>query len=323
MKNNFWEKLNKPILALAPMAGVSDSAFRQICKLNGADVVYTEMVSADALHYNSKKTLAMLSFRKVERPVVCQLFGKRPQYFAKAAKIVTEFGFDGIDINFGCPARKVVAHGGGVTLMRDFKVCREIINTVCENTNLPVSIKIRSSINKHKGKDSSKITAFDFITEIKDLPIKAVMVHGRPYEEPFAGVVDFSMIKKVKDNFSGIVLGNGGINSPEDAEKMISKTGVDGLGLARGLYGKPWLFRLIKDYLKSGEYFEFDFKQIKKVAIKHVSLAQKEQGERGLLETRKHLAYYVRGFPGSSALRSQLVQAKSLEEIKQIFKQVK
>ncbi|MFA6254686.1 MAG: tRNA-dihydrouridine synthase [Patescibacteria group bacterium] len=310
--NNFWLKLHKPILALAPMAGVSDSAFRQLCKSFGADVVYTEMISADGLHYDAKKTLELLKFKKAEKPIVCQLFGKRPEMFAKAAKIVQKAGFDGIDLNFGCPARKVVAHGGGVTMMRDLKHCRKLIQVVLENTSLPVSVKIRSGYDK--------VTALDFIKAISDLRLAAVMIHGRPFKNPYSAPIDYEMIRKVKVNFSGIVLGNGGINRPEDAKLMLEKTGVDGVGLARGLYGKPWLFKQIKDFLKKGNYHELDFKDIKKVAIKHARLAEKTKGKWGIIETRKHLAYYAKGFPGAADLRQRLVRVESIKDIKEILK---
>ncbi|MFA5021511.1 MAG: tRNA dihydrouridine synthase DusB [Patescibacteria group bacterium] len=309
---NFWQKLDKPILALAPMAGVSDSAFRQLCKSFGADVVYTEMVSADGLHYDAKKTLELLKFAKTEKPIVCQLFGKRPEMFAKAAKIAQKAGFDGIDLNFGCPAKKVVAHGGGVTMMKDLKHCHKLIETVLQNTDLPVSVKIRSGIEK--------VTALDFVKAISDLPVSALMIHGRPFKNPYSAPIDYEMIKQVKENFSGVVLGNGGIFTPQDAKLMIEKTGVDGVGLARGLYGKPWLFKQIKDYLKKGKYQEFDFKDIKKVAIRHALLAQKAKGKWGIVETRKHLAWYVKGFAGAADLRKQLVQAETIDQIKKILK---
>ncbi|MEI6627495.1 MAG: tRNA-dihydrouridine synthase family protein, partial [bacterium] len=254
MKKNFWQKIKKPILALAPMAGVTDSAFRQICKKYGADVVYTEMVSADGLYYDSKKTLEFLRFAKAEQPVVIQLFGKHPEKFTKAAQLAEKAGFAGIDINFGCPAKKVAGHGGGVTLMRDLPKCREIIEAVLAGTKLPVSIKIRASIKK--GKET--VTALDFLQTIKDLPIAAIMFHGRSYEVPFSGDPDYEMIKKAKVLCPHIpLLGNGGVNSPEDAKKMLDLSGCDGFGLARGLYGKPWLFDLIKDYLKAGKYKPF------------------------------------------------------------------
>jgi len=312
MNKNFWLKFHKPILAFAPMAGVSDSAFRQLCKFFGADLVYTEMISADALYYNSKKTLELLKFEKSEKPIVCQLFGKRPEMFPKAVKIVEQAGFSGIDLNFGCPAKKVVAHGGGVTLMRDLANCRQLIAIVAENTKLPISVKIRSGIDR--------ITALDFVQAIKGLPVSAVMIHGRPAKNPYSAPIDYEMIKKVKENFSGIVLGNGGINTPPDAKKMLDLTGVDGIGLARGLYGQPWLFKQIKDYFKKGKYKEFDFETIKKVAIKHANLALKAKGQWGIVETRKHLAYYAKGFPGAAELRAKLVKVESLEEIKEILK---
>jgi len=312
MIKNFWQKLDKPILALAPMAGYSDSPFRQLCKSFGADVLYTEMISADALHYGSKKTLEMLPFERTEKPVVCQLFGKRLEVFAKASQIVEKAGYSGIDLNFGCPAKKVVAHGGGVTMMRDLKHCRKLIIEVLQNTKLPVSVKIRAGIDH--------VTAIDFIEAVNDLPISAVMVHGRYFKNPFGGEIDYEMIKKVKQKFKGIVLGNGGITTPEHAKKMIELTGVDGLGLARGLYGRPWLFNQIKEYLKTGEYHELSNTELKKVAILHASLAEKYKGQWGVVETRKHLAWYVKGFEGAAELRQKLVQAKTVAEVKKILK---
>jgi len=315
MKNNFWTKLNKPILSLAPMAGVSDSAFRQLCKSFGADVVYTEMVSADALYHNSKKTLEMLKFSKSEQPVVIQLFGKRVEMFPKAVDIVQKAGFAGIDLNFGCPAKKVVAHGGGVTLMRDLDKCYEIVKTVCENSKIPVSVKIRAGIDK--------VTAIDFVEKIKDLPVSALMIHGRYFKNPFSSPIDYEMIKKVKQNFNGIVIGNGGINTPELAKEMIEKTGVDGVGLARGLYGKPWLFKQVKDYLKKEKYKDLDLKGIKKVALKHAKLAEKMKGKWGIVETRKHLVYYSKGFSGAAEIRSKLVRVENIKELKNILSQIK
>ncbi|MEK7653360.1 MAG: tRNA-dihydrouridine synthase [Patescibacteria group bacterium] len=343
---NFWLKLlsasggKKPILALAPMAGVSDSAFRQICKEQGADVVYTEMVSADGLFHEGKKTLEFLKFAKSERPIVIQLFGKYPEKFAKAAKICEETGFDGIDINFGCPAQKVAGHGGGVTLMRDLPKCREIIEATIRGTKLPVSVKLRSSIGviasavkQSHGiasvaslpRNDSKITALDFIKFMKDLPIAAVMIHGRPYEKPFDGEIDFKMIKAVKDFYKKtktVVLANGGIKTPEDAKIILEKTGADGIGLARGLYGRPYLFSQIKNFLKSGKYKAATQKEIIKIILRHAALAEKAKGEHGLIELRKHLLWYVSGWSNAKELRSKLVRVEKINEIRAIFKGV-
>ncbi|MFH0818938.1 MAG: tRNA-dihydrouridine synthase [Patescibacteria group bacterium] len=314
MKKNFWEKINKPILALAPMAGITDSAFRLLCREFGADVVYTEMTSVDALYYDSKKTLEMLKFNKSEKPIVCQLFGKRPELYAKACEVVEKAGFSGIDINFGCPAKKVFRHGSGVALMKNLDKCHEIISTVLASTKLPVSIKIRKSIGN--------TTALDLIKKIKDLNVSAIMIHGRSYEKPFAGEIDYAMIKKAKKIFRGILLVNGGINSVEQAEQTLKKTGADGLGLARGLYGHQWLFSEIKNYLKIGkEPGELAFSEIKKTALHHAKLLYKEKGRKGLFEIRKHLALYVKGQPNASELRDKLVRINSIKEIRDIFKQ--
>ncbi len=296
------------------MAGISDSAFRQVCKSFGADVVYTEMISADALYYDSKKTLELLNFKKIEKPVVCQLFGKRPAVFAKAVKIIEKAGFDGIDINFGCPAKKVVAHGGGVTLMRDLNKCREIIQTVIQNTSLPVSVKIRAGIEE--------VTAIDFIKAVSDLPLAALMIHGRTFKNPFNDPIDFEIIKKAKRKFKGIVLGNGGINTPADAKKMLTKTDADGIGLARGLYGKPYLFQQVKDFLATGQYKEYNTSKIKKIALDHAKLAYESKGERGIIELRKHLCWYFKNFAGAGLLRSRLVQVKTIEDIEKIFSEI-
>jgi len=322
--SNFWQKLNKPILALAPMAGITDSAFRQVCASFGADVVYTEMVSVDGLFYDSKKTLDLLENNKKEGRVVVQLFGKRPELFGKAVEVVQKHGFSGIDINFGCPARKVVAHGGGVTLMRDLDKCHEIVRATCEASQLPVSVKLRSSINAGNG----QVTALDFVKKIIDLPIRAIMIHGRSYEQGFSGTIDninFEMIKGVKDLVGDkiVVLANGGIKRPENAKTMLEKTGADGVGIAQGVLGKPWLFEQVKDFLDKGEYNEPELKQIKKLAQKHAKLNYELKGSRGMYEIRKHLAWYFKGFPGAAKWRDKLVRVENLAAIKKILNEIK
>lgn len=356
MNNNFWQKLHKPILVLAPMAGITDSLFRQICKEFGADVVYSEMASVSALffHFRGKndgrkksgknsarnrkpeKTLRLVGFENSERPYVVQLFGKNPEHFARAAQIITEkIRPDGIDINFGCPAPKVFRESAGCSLMLDKKLSRKIISAVCENTNLPVSLKIRSGI-KH-------FTADNFIDYLKDLPFSAVMIHGRNYEQGFSGPVDFEMMERIKKIIPDkIVLANGGINTPEDAIQVLQKyPTLDGLGIARGALGRPFIFSQIKDLLayhpernavkpkdlsrldsstKLGMTDFNDFPEIKKVMIQHAEMIWKEKQEAGIVEMRTHLAWYAKGFPNASQLRQKLVRVKSLKEIKEILK---
>ena len=315
---NFWHKIKHPILVLAPMAGVTDSAFRVLSRKNGADVVYTEMVSIDALYYGSEKTMNMLKMYRSEKPVVLQLFGKRPELVAKAVKHVEEAGFSGIDLNFGCPAKKVVAHGGGITLLRNLDLVYELVRAVCEATKLPVSVKTRTSIKTPNG----EVTVLDFIEKIKDLPVTTLMLHGRSYEQGFAGASDYEMLKKAKEKFNGIVIGNGGINEPEDAKKMLDLTGVDGLGVARAIYGRPWIFDQIKEYLKKGAFTYPDINKIKKIAWKHAKLNYKVKGDHGILEMRKHLCWYFKGFPNAAAYRKGFVGVESLADIKRVLKEI-
>ncbi|HAI73842.1 MAG TPA: tRNA dihydrouridine synthase DusB [Candidatus Moranbacteria bacterium] len=305
---NFWFKLKKPILALAPMAGITDSAFRQICRKYGADVVYSEMASASALFFKPAKTLELVRFNKKEQPYIVQLFGKDPEHFAKAARIITKkIKCDGLDINFGCPAKKVFSHGSGCALMPNIELAREIISAVCENTNLPVSIKIRAGVKN--------FDALEFIEKTKDLPYSAVMIHGRTYEGGFSGAVDWKIISEIKKIIPDkIVLGNGGILTSKNAREIFEKyPNIDGLGIARGAWGKPYIF----DEIKTAQIY--NFKKIKKIMLKHAELIWRDKKELGMFEIRKHLAWYIKGFPGAAELRKKLVRAESVEEIKEIL----
>jgi len=309
---NFWKKINKPILALAPMAGYTDSAFRQICKYYGADVVYSEMASATALSFKGKKTLELLRFKKIERYYVVQLFGNNPKYFKNAAQVITEkIKPDGIDLNMGCPVKKVFSNGSGAALMLDTERAREIIKQTLRGTNLPVSIKIRSKVDK--------TTAYKFVKKVKDLKIAAIMIHGRSTKQGFSGKIDYSQIKKVKAVINVPIIANGGINTPEDAIKMIKKTGADGVGIARGALTKPWLFAQTKEFLRKGEYKKFGLSEIKKAALKHAKMSSKSKGKHGVVEMRKYLLWYFRGFEGAKDIRKDLVRVESVEDIERVL----
>ena len=331
---NFWTQLKKPILALAPMAGVTDTPFRQMCKRYGADVIYTEFASVDALCHGNTKTREMIAFEPSEQPVVCQIFGSKPELYYKSVKILAEMGFSGVDINFGCPAYKVVKSGGGVKLMRNLNLCEELVQAACEGSQLPVSIKIRASIrhdvntrDKVEGEDEldkyecvvDKVTALDLVNKIKHLPVTTIMLHARSYEQPFDGEPDLQMVKEVRKIWPGILLANGGINSPEKAKEVLEETSADGVGIARGSWGRPWIFQQIKDYLATGQYKTLAWDEIKQVLQQHAELALLVKGSYGLIEFRKHLVWYVKGFPGASELRAKLVQVKSITEVKEII----
>jgi nifR3 family TIM-barrel protein len=317
MVNNFWLKLkkqNKPILALAPMAGFTDSAFRQICKKYGADVIYSEMASATALFYNQnvKKntTLDLLKFDKQkEKYYVVQLFGANPEHFAVATRMIAkEIKPDGIDINFGCPVPKIIKQGAGSGLMKNLKGARAVIEAVLANTDLPVSIKIRTQ--------AGTIEAAQFLKNISDLPVSALMMHGRTLKQGFAGEPDWKTVKAARKYFKGIILANGGITNLVSANKALKASGADGLGLARGVLGRPWLYKEIKQ----NKIINLKPKQIFKIALDHAEMENKKKGKRGIIEFRKHLVWYMQGMTGAAKLREQLVQVNSLANIKKILK---
>ncbi len=314
--SNFWKNLPKPIMALAPMCGVTDMPFRLICKENGADVVYTEMTMVQGLARHNEKTLELAAISKDEQPVVIQLGGNDPEHFYKAAQIIKELGPAGIDINLGCPAKKIAGQGSGVALLRDLERSYQIIQATIEGAGgLPVSIKTRTQI---KSADKSTTnTSLDLLDKIKDLPVACIMIHGRSFEAPWIEKVDYDYIKSVKEKFSGIVLANGGIYEPEIAKDVLEKTGADGVGIGHGVYGRPWIFQQIKDYLETGTYSNWNWKEKKALAIKHAELAFKLKGHRGLIEYRKQLLWYVKGLPGATDYRQKLVQLETLADIKE------
>ncbi len=327
-RHDFWKELKnekKPILALAPMAGFSDAAFRRICKKNGADVLYSEMASVAALYYLEKsprrkkllegqrhekdKTLDILRFdKKKESYYVAQIFGSDPEHMAVASRIITDnICPDGIDINFGCPVPKIIKQGAGSGLMKDLKRSRECIIKVLENTHLPVSIKIRLA--------SGNVDYLDFLKNIADLPISALMIHGRTLKQGFAGEADFKAIAKARKYFKGVILANGGIYSLKEAQKALEDSGADGLGLARGVLGRPWLFSEIK----KGKNINKRTSSVYKMLIEHAELGHKLKGKESTKELRKNLCWYLRGIPGAAKKREKLVAAKNLSEIKKIF----
>jgi len=300
--------IQKPILALAPMAGYTDSAFRVICLENGADLVYTEMVSAEGLARQSKKTLRLLEFLPAEKNIVVQLFGKNPTAFEKAVKFLNHSKITGVDINLGCPAKKVFKTGAGAALMDNKYLARKIISTVLKNTTLPVSIKIRSQVKN--------TTAEEFINFVKDLDFKTVMVHGRTLNQGMSGAIDFEMIKKVKNLLPNkIVLGNGDINSPKDALVMLKKTGADGVGIGRGSFGKPWIFNEIK---KNKPLTISAKNKILTNTILHHAELFLQQNE-NLIPLRKHLIWYFKAQKNASQMRQAIIKVETLADLKSIL----
>ena len=322
---NFWAQLKKPIITTTPMAGITDSAWRQICKMWGADVVHTEFVSADALYYDSQKTIKMLSYQAMEQPVVVQIFGKRPELYTKAAQVIAKTGVAGIDINFGCPAKKVAGHGGGICLLRDIDTVKKIVETTVKAVDIPVSVKTRIGLNKIQGKPThGQVSVLDFIEAIKDYPIAAMIVHGRTYEVPFTGPVDLDKLKEAGEKYKqyfkdGVYLINGSFQTVESVVADLQYTQADGISLSRAIYGRPWLFKQIKDYINNGAYQEITWEQIKDSIIKHAHLLWESKGSSGFKEMRKHLLFYVKGHPDAAKLRKKLVSVEHPKDVEKIF----
>lgn len=312
--DNFWRVSKKPIIALAPMAGISDSAFRQICKKEGTDLVYSEMVSSHGLVYHDKRSFNLCRFRQVERPIIVQIFGRDPKIMAEAAVIVEKkFKPEGIDINFGCPARRVVKSGHGAALMDEAILAGEIVRAVVRSINLPLSVKTRLGAKK-------KTEIFDFAKRMESAGAKEIAIHGRTLSQGFKGEADWEPIYRAANLVKIPVLGNGDIKSQTDIDRrltgslaerdMASPDSLAGVMIGRGALGNPFIF---------SRQEEASWQKIKETILKHAQLAKKEKGERGLMEMRKHLAWYVKGWPEAKSLRQRLVRVETIEEIKEIF----
>ncbi|MDR3567022.1 MAG: tRNA-dihydrouridine synthase [Syntrophobacteraceae bacterium] len=312
--DNFWTSLKKPVLALAPLSGITDSAFRRICKGFGADVVYSELASSTAFAYQAQPTLNIVRFNDSERPYVVQLFGHDPEHFAIATRFVTsQIRPDGIDINFGCPMSKVFKRGAGAALMTNPPLAREVIQSVIENTHLPVSIKTRTNV---QGFD-----LLSFLESVGDLDIKAVMIHGRTYAQRFSGPNDFETTREARARFAGTILANGGAQNPQTAFELLEKTGADGVGIARGALGNPWIFGQLKSGLHGGFSERPERSEVLRTALDHARLSIDLKGRRGIIEMRKHLCWYLQQIPGGKKFKQAAVKIESLQDVEAFIDQ--
>ncbi len=303
-------------LILAPMAGVTDLPFRLLCKEQGADLVYTEMISAKGIYYNNKNTEKLWEIDERERPTALQLFGSEPELMADMAEKIERRNFDILDINMGCPVPKVVNNGEGSALMKNPRLAGKIVKAVSGRIQKPVTVKFR------KGFCDNMINAVDFAKCMEENGASGIAIHGRTREEYYSGKADWEMIARVKEAVTIPVFASGDIFSVEDAIRCEKETSCDGLMLARGARGNPWLFHQIKAYQETGIIEEKpDLEEVIKMILRHARMQTEFKGEYlGIREMRKHVAWYTAGYKNSASIRRRVNEVENLWQLEELLR---
>ena len=309
----------KGYAALAPMAGVADRAFRELCMDFGAGYCVSEMVSSKGIAYHSKKSAELMEISDSERPCAVQIFGTEPDTMADAAKFAMQYRPEVIDINMGCPAPKIAGSGSGAALMRDPELCGRIVQAVSRAVEIPVTVKIRS------GFDSAHINAVEVAKIVEKNGAQAVTVHGRTKEQFYAPPVDYDVIRTVKRALSIPVIGNGDIKDAKSAQYVLEYTGCDYLMIGRGALGNPWVFREINEYFDKGIISPPPMLEEKcDILLKHISAVVAYKGEAvGMREARKHTAYYLKGFKNAAKLRNLAFSMETKEDLIRLIAEIK
>lgn len=314
MKNLFSQKI-----ILAPMAGISESVFRTINRQAGADIVVSEMVSSEGLHYNATNTKTLAKFNDSERPIGIQIFGSNPERMAEGAKYIEEnYAPDYIDINSGCPVPKVTKKNGGSALLKNPTLFGSIIEAMVKACKIPITVKIRSGWNIHEWVD------VEFARIAQESGATAIALHPRSKTMLYSGKAFWERITEVKETVSIPVIGNGDIVKPEDAIRMFKETNCDSIMIGRGSYGNPWIFSQIKSLLKGDNPIYPTLHERMTLAEQHLDLYKEKYGiERAEKEMKKHLAWYIKGVTGASVMRDRLFRAEKYEELLRIIDEIK
>ena len=306
------------VAALAPMAGVADRAFRELCMSFGADYAVSEMVSAKGITYGSKKSAELMELSDAERPCAIQLFGSEPDVMAEAVRFAMQYKPDIIDINMGCPVPKVNSNGCGCQLMTNPKLCAEIVKASVEASDVPVTVKIR------KGIDKDHVNAVDVAIACEQAGVAAITVHGRTREQMYAPTADWDIIRDVKRAVSVPVIGNGDVFSAYDAANLYEHTGCDMIMVGRGALGNPWIFSEINSFFMTDKIPPKPTAVIKAATmLRHVSAICLYKGEKaGMREARKHISWYLKGFKNAAAFRNEAGRLETLNEFSDLVKRV-
>jgi len=314
-------ELNDFPLLLAPMEDVSDPPFRALCKEQGADVVYTEFISSEGLIRDAVKSRKKLDIYEKERPVGIQIFGANLESMLRTVEIVEQSKPDIIDINFGCPVKKVVSKGAGAGILKDIDLMVELTDAMVKHTNLPITVKTRL------GWDESSIKIVEVAERLQDVGCAAISIHGRTRAQMYKGSADWAPIAEVKNNsrMHIPVFGNGDVNTPERAVEMRDKFGLDGAMIGRASIGNPWFFKQVKHFMETGEHLpEITIAERVEMAKRHLQMEidWKESEIVGVMETRRHYTNYFKGIPHFKEYRLKMVTSDSADDVFNVFEEV-